>query len=214
LVLRDALDRLDTVPESLSDPRLSRLYACNSYINAISLALNYDRYSEDSSPFGSLLLRDPFSITMVEGLSRTSKSIFLLLDKGEITLPAAQVMISVVVTALTVMSRILETAKFALEALRQSCNSNGKIRFKTDNMVSMSSRADSSTVELLGMCDRDFIDECLHELKMADMGDNSTLLERTIARHETPDGGVRVMLNPFVANSEFGPDDREPTFGS
>ena len=121
LVLADALDDLDTFPDSLRSPLLSRLYACNAVVNTLALALDHDRFSDDDSHLGSILLRDPTPIVTVEVLSRTGKAIFLLYDTGDITLSTTKTMIAVVVTALTVVSQVSETASYILSSFREMC---------------------------------------------------------------------------------------------
>jgi len=59
LILADVLEFAGYIPEPLTDPIFSRSRACHSIVNAINLALNCDRYSQDESPYGSRLLHDP-----------------------------------------------------------------------------------------------------------------------------------------------------------
>lgn len=184
LVLADVLDTLEDVPEPLKDPKLSRLHACTAIANAISLALNYDRYSEDESPYESLLLRDPTPITMVETLSRTGKAVFLLFENEKINAATAQMMISVVVAALTVLSQVSVTASSVLTLLRQKCpKTKLKVKINGQPPVQRTDR-DPEHVELLGMCDRDFIDEFFQEMKIMEASDGRSLLDKTIAKYE------------------------------
>lgn len=180
LVLADILDTLDIVPEPLNDPRLSRSYACTAIVNAVSLALNYDRYSDDTC--GSILLRDPTPIIMVETLSRLGTSIFLLYESGKVDTTAAQMMVSVAVAALTVLSQVSVTATFALTSLRQGCAKH-KLSAKNRD-PSIPAPSNPEDLKLLAMCDGDFIDEFLQEMKLIEASDNSSMLEKTIAKYE------------------------------
>ncbi|KAJ9603641.1 hypothetical protein H2200_011827 [Cladophialophora chaetospira] len=182
LVLADTLDHFDVVPEPLKDPSLSRLYACNAIVNALNLALNHDRYSGDDSLLGSTLLRDPTPVVMAEVLSRTGRSIFILLESGQIARHTAQFMITVVAATLSVVSQVSATAKHVLESVRELCARN-QLELREDSPTQPRASLSAEHVELLSMCDGAFVDDFLHEMQIQASADGS--LDRTIARYET-----------------------------
>lgn len=181
LVLADVRDELDPVPEPLKDPQLSRLFACSAIVNAISLALNRDRYCDDGGPYESILLLDPTSITMIEALWRTAKAICLLHVNEELSSSAAKMMLSVLTTALTVLSQISVTASFSLTSISQLCTkTNLTLNRDHDRRPK---RLDPEQQQLLRSCDCDFIDEFMQEMRINASRDRS-LLDTTIARYE------------------------------
>lgn len=208
LTLADVLSTLDTSPELLKNPVLSRLFACKTIVNTLTLALDNDRYSgEDNSPFGSILLRDPSLVVMVETLSRTGQAILLLLEAGEVTQSTAQTMMAVIVTALAILCQISVTALYVLTSLRR-LSAKHKLNLRSIPEYSPLS-ARSEHVSLLRMCDRDFIDEFLQEMQIQSSADHS-LLDRTIAKHEKPatnppessdePPSIDSILNSFTSN--------------
>ena len=160
---------------------MSRLYSCNAIVNAITLALNHDRYTEGLSSHGSILLRDPSPSLMVETLSRTGKSIFRLHETGRVTNSTAQIMISVVVSALTVLSDVSMTSTFVLASIRQSCASMN-IKFRSDSQH-MPMSLDSKQREILSNCDCSTIDDFLQEMQIQVSGDPS-FMDRNITKYE------------------------------
>ena len=181
LVLADFLEQLNISPEALAEPTMSRLYACNAIVNALTLALNYDRYAEDSASLGSILLRDPSPSFMVETLSRTSKSIFRLHEMSKVTLSTTQMMLSVIVSALTVLSQVSVTATFVLASIRQLC-AKTNTKFRSDGLH-RPMPLDAKYREILSTCTTSTIDDFLQEMQIQASGD-SAFMDRNIAKYE------------------------------
>ncbi|KIX03975.1 uncharacterized protein Z518_07528 [Rhinocladiella mackenziei CBS 650.93] len=181
LILADILDKIEAVPESLRNPFLSRHYACQGVVNALSLILQLDRHSDPDSVYSSLFLLDPVPELMVEVLSRTGSAIFLLHDKGLVAPSPAQTMLSVVMTVLSILSQISVTASLVLLSMTQR-NVEHKLKIRDDYLYTpISSNAEMSWA--LSTCDRHFVDEFLQEMKIQASVDGS-ILERTIRKYE------------------------------
>lgn len=181
LALADFLDTLPHVPEPLKNPLFSRLLACTTIVNTLNMALNYDRFSGDESPHGSVLLLDPTPITVLEALSRTNKAVFTLFGAGKVDLHTVRMMTSVVGTALTILSKILVTASYALTWLRQRCDENNiKLVLDTHHTVDPDSK---EQYDLLARCDGDYVDEFLQEMKMIEVDSGQSLVDSTVARY-------------------------------
>lgn len=177
-------DTLESVPQPLHDPKLSRLYATNAIINAVSLALNYDRFVENESPYSSILLMDPTPITMIEAMSRTAQAVFSLLETDKITSATAQIMVSVAISALASLSQISDSASFALTSIGNKCT-DFKLKFNpkssnADNAQCM----DTDKLELLSQCNPGFLDEFFQEMKIVDSVSGNFLLEQTVEEYE------------------------------
>lgn len=181
-MLADTVDTLETVPEALRDPSLSRLHACSAIVNALSLALNCDRYSQDSSRFGSRLLHDPTPELMTEVLSRTGKAIFSLHEAHKLPSSTAQTMLSVIFCALTVLSQVSMSSTLVLSSL-QHINSKHKLKIRSeDPRTPMTASAED--LAILSKCDYNFVDEFLQEMQINASLDPSSL-DKTIQRFET-----------------------------
>ncbi|KIX09122.1 uncharacterized protein Z518_00200 [Rhinocladiella mackenziei CBS 650.93] len=187
LILADVVDTMDNVPEPLTDPILSRLHACNAIVNALSLVLNSDRYSEDESPYGSRILLDPTPELMVETLSRAGKAIFLLLESNKITSTTGQIMLSVIFSALNIISQISVTASFVLSSFHYLNSKHGlKIR-GDDQFTPMEACAEN--IPILSMCESNFIDEFSQEMQIqASFGASN--LDTTIKKYEHPESNT------------------------
>lgn len=206
MILADVLEALETIPEQLKDPRLSRLFACTAVVNAIGLALTSDRFSGHDSGYGSILLHDPTPATMIETLSRTSKAIFTLTDTGEIDSSTAQTMISVVGSALSILSRVSTTASFVLSWLRQKC-AEAKMMYRQSGPIDACQDV-SEDLDLLGICNVQFVDTFLHEMNSIDATSDQSLLHGSIAESEasmTVDG-----LTPLFSNNDILGDEDLP----
>lgn len=206
LILADVLEALETFPEQLKTPRLSRLFACTAIVNAISLALTSDRFSGEDSSYGSILLHDPTPGTMIETLSRTSKAIFTLTETGEIDSPTAQTMISVVGSALTILSRVSTTATFVLSWLRHKC-AELKIRYRQSDPID-GGQGFSEDLDLFGICNVEFVDTFLQEMNSIEATSDRSLLYGTIAESEasmTVDGLTPLLVfnNDILGDDEF-----------
>ncbi len=192
LVLADVLESLDITPEPLKSPLLSRLYACTTIVNAFSLALSHDRYAEDSSSFGSILLRDPTPVVMVEVLARTGKAIFLLHETGKISHSTSQTMLSVIVTALKVICQVSVTASYVLTSFHQICLERNINLSGNDHFSPISAKPEH--LSILSMCDSNFVDEFLQEMQIQASVDSS-LLDRTIAKYSNPTANMPEISN-------------------
>jgi hypothetical protein len=175
------MDRAGLLPESLNKPLLSRLYACNAIVNTLTMVMNHDRYAADDARFGSILLRDPTPVVMVEVLSRAGKGIIRLFEDGKFAQSTAQTLIAVVITALKVVSQISTTAGYVLSSLQKSCDEK-KLKVRSNSQFTHIT-AKPNQLSLLTLCDCDFVDEFLQEMRSQSRAD-SMFLERTIAKHE------------------------------
>jgi hypothetical protein len=186
LILADAVDALDAVPEPLPDPTSARLRACNAIVNALSLAMSCDRYAagDESSPYRSRLLLDPTPELMVEVMSRTGQAILGLRRAGKTPQYTAQVMLSVVFSALTVLSTVSVTASYVLASLVQLGAKEG-LKHRDDDVGHRCHVASPDTVELLATCCDDpvFVDEFLQEMQIQANIDPQTL-DRTLQKYE------------------------------
>ena len=183
LIFVDALDALDTTPEALKDLKSSRSQACSAIVNALSLAMSCDRYSDDDSPYGSILLLDPTPELMVEVLSRAGKAILSLYQSEKLRLQTAQVMLSVVFSALTVLMKLSVTASFVLSSLH-ALRSKQNLKIKNDDQCTTAGPiACPRDIPLLSACDSTFIDEFLRESQIQANID-PLHLDRTINKYE------------------------------
>ncbi|KAK4941638.1 hypothetical protein LTR10_018516 [Elasticomyces elasticus] len=183
LILADTLEYLDSTPEHLIDPASTRLHACNAIVNALTLAMNYDRYSHDDSPYGSRLLLDPTPDLMLEVLCRTGRAGFSLLKHEKIPPHTAQIMLSVVFSALGALSTISVTASFVLTSFEQ-LSSKENLRVKRDTQGSARGPiANTHNIQLLCRCDSRFIDDFLQETQIQANLDPLSL-DKTIQRYE------------------------------
>lgn len=130
----------------------------------MNLALNADRYSHDDSPYGSRLLHDPTPEYMIELLSRCGKAIFACHADGEIPSHAAQVMLSVICSSLTILCQISQTASFVLSSFRIIGNAAG-LKIKNDEL-NETKKAKAQDVPTLAACDPTFIDGFLREMQV------------------------------------------------
>jgi len=164
LVLGDILDTLDVVPEVLKNPTLSRSRACQAIINTLSLSLNFDRHSDDQSSYGSKLLLDPAPEIMAEVLLRTGSSILLMQKAGEVLPYIAQTMLSIVFSALNVISEISRKASFVLSIIRSECLArNLKVIHKP---LGENLRASPTDLSVLATLNADVIQSLLRELQI------------------------------------------------
>ena len=164
LVLADVLDTVDLVPEPLASLVFSRQRACQAIVNVLTLVLNSDRYSHETSSFGSTLLRDPTPEYMVEVFSRCGRAIFLCEENREIPSYTAQVMLSVICTSLNVLSHISQTAAFVLSSFRNIAGT-AKLKIKCDEFEGVLN-ASGEQLSMLASCDTTFIDEFLREMQI------------------------------------------------
>lgn len=183
LILADMLDTLGSVPEPLSDPNTIRLNACKAIINALTLPMNYDRYSQEDSPYASRLLCDPTPELMVEVLARTGNAIFTVHRDGKIEVHTAQIMLSFVFSALTVLCAISVSASFVLSSLTHIASSDG-LKIKTDNQSSADGLvARQKDIQLLSRCDTQYVGEFLREAQIQ-TNMNILTLDGTIKKYE------------------------------
>ena len=145
--------------------------------------MNYDRYSHDDSSYGSRLLLDPTPDLMLEVLCRTGKAVFSLLKHEKIQPHTAQIMLSVVFSALATLSTISVTASFVLSSFEQ-LSSKENLRIKTDSQASDKGPiAKPHNIQLLSKCDSRFIDDFLQETQIQANLDPQNL-DKTIKRYE------------------------------
>lgn len=164
LVLADILDTIDIVPEVLKTSSLSRSRACQAIINTLSLSLNFDRHSDDQSSYGSKLLLDPAPEIMAEVLLRTGSSILLMHKTGEIVPYTAQTMLSIVFSALNVISEISRKASFVLSIIRSECLvRNLKVIHEP---LGETLRAPATDLAVLATCNTDVIQSFLQEMQV------------------------------------------------
>lgn len=164
LVLADILDALDVVPELLQNSTLSRSRACQAIINTLSLSLNFDRHSDDQSSYGSKLLLDPAPELMAEVLLRTGSAVFLMHKAGEVAPYTAQTMLSIIFSALNVLSEISRKASFILSIFREECLvRNLKVIHEP---LGETLRASATDLAVLATCGSDVIQNFLQEMQV------------------------------------------------
>lgn len=183
LILADVLDAVDVVPETLKDPGLSRLHACQAVINALGTALNCDRHSsgEDTS-YGSILLLDPAPELMAEVLLRTGNSVSLLYSRGEIVANSAQRMFSIINSALDVLTQVSNKASSVKSLFREVCISQN-FKISDDQTRLETLKASTSDLAVLASCNVEMVRSFLQEMQI-----QSTLspshLEATVKQFE------------------------------
>lgn len=183
LILADTIDTLSSVPGVLTDSTSLRLQACNAVVNVLTLAMSYDRYSDDESPYRSRFLRDPTPELMVEVLSRAGKAILSMFHGQKIQASTSQIMLSVILSALTILSSISHTASYTLSSLIR-LSSLGNLKITLDSQSSNKEPvAKPEQVQFLSGCDSDVVDEFLQETQIQASLDNLHL-ENTIAKYE------------------------------
>lgn len=199
LILADILDSLDSLPEPLSDPMSTRLHACNAIVNTLTLAMNYDRYSADDTPYGSRLLFDPTPELMVEVLSQAGKAVLTLHKAGKVDVSSAQIMLSVNFSALKVLSNISMTASFVLSSL-EHISAKGNLRTKTDSEASSKGPvARGKDMEWLAKCDSRAIDDFLQETQIqANM--DPQYLDKIIRKYEVARSPARTTQKATYSN--------------
>lgn len=175
LVLADILDTLDVVPEQLKSSTLSRSRACQAIINTLSLSLNFDRHSDDQSPYGSKLLLDPAPELMAEVLLRTGSAVLLMHKNGEVASYTAQTMLSIVFSALNVLSEISRKASLVLSLLRAECLAqNLKVIHEP---LGETLRASATDLAVLATCSPHVIQNFLQEMQVQVALDSSHLAD-------------------------------------
>ena len=182
LILADIIDTLKIVPEPLADSTSIRLEACNAIVNTLTLTMSYDKYS-DETPCKSRLLHDPTPELMVEVLSRAAKAVLLMFHTQKVQAHTVQIMLCVLVEALTILSSISKTASYVLSSLTHSIS-----------FTSLKVKAQSSTpnnglaakpeqIQHLSTCGSKSIGEFVQETQIQADIDNLHL-DKTIAKHE------------------------------
>jgi hypothetical protein len=175
LVLADILDTLDVVPELLQNSTLSRSRACQAIINTLSLSLNFDRHSDDQSSYGSKLLLDPAPELMAEVLLRTGSAVLLMHKSGEVASYPAQTMLSIIFSALNVLSEISRKASFVLSIFRAECLvRNLKVIHEP---LGETLRASTTDLAVLATCSSDVIQNFLQEMQVHVALDSSHLAD-------------------------------------
>ena len=181
-MLADILDSLDVVPEPLNHPNLSRLRACQSIVNTLSLSMSYDRYSNNESPYGSELLLDPAPELMVEVLLRVGNAILLLHSRGDVLSSTAQIMLSIIFGALKILSEVSRKACFVLSILRDVCLTK-KLKIIDDEATNEVLRARVADLAVLKACNTEFIQYFLQEMQ-EQMASDSTQFNDIVKHHE------------------------------
>ncbi|OQV07559.1 hypothetical protein CLAIMM_11975 [Cladophialophora immunda] len=180
LILANTIESLKNVPDQLEEPAVLRQQACNAIVQTLSLVMSCDRYSCDDSPYGSRLLHDPTPELMVEVLARAGRAVLCLHETSKTSLQAAQIMLSVIFSALNIISQISVVASFVKAHLRQIA-AGQNIRIQEDPLRPMS--APSHHADVLSKCNAKSIESFLQESQIQTMLDPWSL-EKTVRSYD------------------------------
>jgi hypothetical protein len=204
LILADTLAAED-IPATV-DPRFNmtdrRLFSARAIVNIINLTSQIDLHNNISS---SILLRDPYPEHISNGLSRTAYSILCLYNLKVLLLETAEIMASVIFSALEILTQVSYSAADSLSVL-QSLYIDAKLNFKSGPSASTSRLVLSPTALTSSpITSETFKDEVVQELGQQAITDPS-LVNKTIEQYEVQDISPDLMLDdlPWVDFSQVG----------
>ncbi len=144
--------------------------------------MSHDRYSNNESPYGSELLLDPTPELMAEVLLRTGNAILLLHSRGDVSSSTAQIMLSIIFSALMILSEVSRKAGFVLSILRNVCLTK-KLKIVDHEATHEVLRAPVANLAILTACNTDFI-ECFLQEMQEQIASDSTHFNDTVKHHE------------------------------
>ncbi|RVX65789.1 hypothetical protein B0A52_10320 [Exophiala mesophila] len=187
LTLANIMEDAPTTPICLKNPVLSRLYACKAIVNALSLGLQADRHSLNPGSYPSRLLLEPVPEIQVEALSLACSAIFLLHRSKELSTANAKVMLSVISTALNILSQISITASFVMTSVHEQSSKHGINMSHEDSTMGQQVVANVDSRVNLSMLDRHSLDDFSQEMEVQIYNDNS-MIDRMIHKYEDENG--------------------------